>query len=99
MNTGALIKELRKQKRISAETIAEKLNVHPSTVYRWEKGDIEKIPYQTLIPLARILNVSPLDLLGVDDNVDKEQRLIRSFNLLTEEQQDAVLLTIESMIR
>lgn len=99
MNTGALIKELRKQKHISAETIAEKLNVHPSTVYRWEKGDIEKIPYQTLIPLARILNVSPLDLLGVDDNVDKEQRLIRSFNLLTEEQQNAVLLTIESMIR
>lgn len=99
MNTGALIKELRKQKRISAEMIAEKLNVHPSTVYRWEKGDIEKIPYQTLIPLARILNVSPLDLLGVDDNVDKEQRLIRSFNLLTEEQQEAILLTIESMIR
>ena len=100
MNTGKIIKALRKQRHLSAEEIAEKLNVHPSTVYRWEKGDIEKIPYQILTPLANILKVSPLDLLGVqDDTMTTEQRLLNAFNLLTEEQKEAIILTVESMIR
>ena len=99
MNTGKIIKEIRKQKHISAEDIAEKLHVHPSTFYRWEKGDIEKIPYQVLIPLAEILNVNPLDLLGVDQGITREQRLMRAFNLLSEEQQEAIILTVESMVR
>lgn len=99
MNTGKIIKELRKQKHISAEQLAEKLNVAPSTVYRWEKGDIEKIPYQILIPIAEILNVSPVDLLGIEQNVSREQRLINAFNLLTPEQQEAIILTVESMAK
>ena len=99
MNTGKIIKEIRKQKHISAEDIAEKLNVHPSTVYRWEKGDIEKIPYQTLVPIAEILNVSPLDLLGIEQAITNEQRLLNAFNLLSEEQQEAIILTVESMVR
>ena len=99
MNTGKIIKEIRKQKHITAEDIALKLHVHPSTVYRWEKGEIEKIPYQILVPLAELLNVSPLDLLGIDQGITKEQRLLNAFNLLSEEQQEAIILTVESMVK
>ena len=45
MNTGKIIKELRKQRHLSVEEIAQKLNVNRSTYYRWERGDIENIPY------------------------------------------------------
>lgn len=100
MNTGKIIKELRKQRHLSVEEIAEKLNVNRSTFYRWERGDIEKIPYQVLIPLAKILKVNPLDLLGIDtEGITREQRMMRAFNLLSEEQQEAIILTVESMVR
>lgn len=99
MNTGKIIKELRKQRHLSAEDIAEKLHVDRSTVYRWERGDIEKIPYQVLVPIANILNVSPLDLLGVQPDLTRKQRLLNAFNLLSEEQQEAIILTVESMVK
>lgn len=97
MNTGKIIKELRKQRHISAEQLADALNVHPSTVYRWEKGDIEKIPYQILIPIAKVLNVAPMDLLGIEQDLSNEQRLVSAFNRLSPEQQEAIILTVESM--
>ena len=99
MNTGKIIKELRKQRHLSAEDIALKLHVDRSTVYRWERGDIEKIPYQVLVPIANILNVSPLDLLGVQPDLTRKQRLLNAFNLLSEEQQEAIILTVESMVK
>ena len=99
MNTGKIIKELRKQRHFSAEDIADRLHVNRSTVYRWERGDIEKIPYQILVPLAELLNVSPLDLLGIDQGITNEQRLLNAFNLLSEEQQEAIILTVESMVK
>lgn len=99
MNTGKIIKAIRKQKHISAETIAEALGVHPSTIYRWENGDIEKIPYQVLVPLAKVLNVDPVDLLGVKQDISNEQRLLSAFSRLTPEQQEAVIITVESMAK
>ena len=100
MNTGKIIKEIRKQKHISAETIAEAVGVHRATVYRWENGDIEKVPYQALIPIAKVLNVDPVDLLGVEPKDQSlECRLMTAFKKLTPEQQQAVILTVESMIK
>lgn len=96
-NTGALIKQLRKEKHISAEVLAERLGVHPATIYRYEKGDIEKIPYQILVPIAEVLGVSPLDLLGISDQ-DRERRLLDSFHRLTTEQQEAVIVMVEGML-
>lgn len=98
MKTGELIKQIRKQKHISAETIADRIGVHKATIYRYEKGDIEKIPYQVLVPIAEVLNVNPVDLLGIDKS-EKATRLMTAFNLLTEEQQDALIVMAEGMIR
>ena len=97
-STGEIIKTLRKQKNISAETIAEKLGVHFSTIYRYENGDIEKIPYQILVPIAEVLGVSPIDLLGIKEN-EKFARLFTSFEKLSSEQQDAVIVMVEGMVK
>lgn len=58
------MKERRKVLGISAEYVAEKLGVSPATIYRYEKGDIEKMPGNILDPIARILCTSPAYLMG-----------------------------------
>ena len=42
MTTGERIKLQRKKLSMSAEQLAEKVNLSPATIYRYEKGDIEK---------------------------------------------------------
>lgn len=64
MTTGERMKERRKALGISAEYVAEKLGVSPATIYRYEKGDIEKMPGNILEPIARVLCTSPSYLMG-----------------------------------
>ncbi|WP_143318660.1 helix-turn-helix domain-containing protein, partial [Carnobacterium maltaromaticum] len=52
MSVGEKMKQRRKELKISADEIAEKLNVSRSTIFRYEKGDIEKLPTNILNELA-----------------------------------------------
>lgn len=63
MTTGQRMKARRKELGLSAETVAEKLDISPATVYRYEKGDIDKIPGDILQPLASILHTTPAYLM------------------------------------
>ena len=67
MTTGQRMKARRKELGLSAETVAEKLDISPATVYRYEKGDIDKIPGDILQPLASILHTTPAYLMGWED--------------------------------
>lgn len=53
MKTGQRIKEIREAKKITATELAQKLGVHHSTIYRYEKGDIEKVPTNILEDIAK----------------------------------------------
>ena len=64
MTTGERIKARRKSLGISAEQVAEALNLSPATIYRYEKGDIEKVPGDILEPLAAVLMTTPRALMG-----------------------------------
>ena len=64
MTTGERIKLQRKKLSMSAEQLAEKVNLSPATIYRYEKGDIEKVPADILKKIARALNSSPAYLMG-----------------------------------
>lgn len=68
MTTGERIKERRKALGLSAEYVAERLGVSPATIYRYEKGDIEKMPGNILEPISRILNTTPAFLMGWEDS-------------------------------
>ena len=46
MTIGERIKEIRKQKKISVEYLANELGVSKTTIYRYEDSSIEKIPLQ-----------------------------------------------------
>lgn len=64
MTTGERIKIKRKEKGLSAEYIAQKLEVSPATIYRYENGAIEKVPGEKLKDLAKVLDTTPAYLMG-----------------------------------
>ncbi|MEG2480981.1 MAG: XRE family transcriptional regulator [Clostridia bacterium] len=64
MFVGHRMKERRKALGMSAETLAARLGLSAATIYRYEKGDIEKLPGNLLEPLASILSTTPADLMG-----------------------------------
>ena len=68
MTTGQRIKLRRKQLGLSAEKLADFLGVSPATVYRYEKGDIEKMPVDILGPISKFLSTTPAWLMGWDDD-------------------------------
>ena len=52
MSVGERLKRRRKELGMSAEAVAEKLGVSPSTVYRYESGEINKMGIDKLKPIA-----------------------------------------------
>lgn len=61
---GERIKQARLSIGYSAEQVAAFLGVAPATVYRYENGDISKLPAKFIRPLAEYLCVSPAYLMG-----------------------------------
>ena len=70
MNVGHRMKQRRKELKLSADDVAEKIGVNRSTVFRYEKGDIEKLPIEILEPLSEILRTTPQHLMGWEDDPD-----------------------------
>ena len=73
MTTGQRMKNRRKELGYSAEFVAASLNVSPATIYRYEKGDIEKVPGDILEPLARVLQTTPRYLMGWDGTEEEAE--------------------------
>lgn len=67
MNVGKRIKNRRKELGMSADKLAELINKNRATIYRYEKNEIENMPYDVIEPLAKVLNVSPAYLMGWED--------------------------------
>ena len=67
MTIGERIKQLRKEKGISVDKLAEIIGKDRATIYRYESSDIEKMPTSVLEPLATALGTTPSYLMGWDD--------------------------------
>lgn len=74
MTTGERMKQRRKEIGFSAEKVAERLGVSPATIYRYEKGDIEKVPVDSLSELAKILQTTPAYLMGWEEQPRPAER-------------------------
>lgn len=64
MSVGERIKQRRKELGISADDLGKVLGKDRSTVFRYEKGDIEKLPVDILQPIAAALHTTPEYLMG-----------------------------------
>lgn len=71
-----------------ADTLADNIGVSRSTVFRYEKGDIEKMPIDVVANVAEALNVSLPDLMGIEN--DSIQKKINDivYNLSSDRQQN-----------
>lgn len=67
MDIGERMKLRRKELNLSADVVAEKLGVSRSTIFRYEKGDIEKLPTNILEDIAEVLKTTPAFLMGWED--------------------------------
>lgn len=73
--TGAFLKELRKEKELTQEQLAEKLNVSRRTVSRWETGS--NMPdLDLLIEMADLYEVDLRELMNGErkEKMDKEMK-------------------------
>ena len=114
MSTGSRIKERRKQLGLSADQLAEKIGVSRSTMFRYENGDIEKVPLDYLGVLSSVLCTTPEYLMGWSDNplakdtnvpikteqdlTPFEREVLSRLRLLSEDQQRAFLAYLITLL-
>jgi|SRR5690625_3722175 len=67
MKTGERIKSRRKELKMSADEVADKLGKNRATVYRYESNEIEDMPLSIVTELSKILKVNPAYLMGWTD--------------------------------
>ena len=67
MTTGERMKQLRKKLGLSADELGEMIGKDRSTIYRYERGDIESATIDVLPRLARALQTTPQHIMGWDD--------------------------------
>lgn len=63
MTTGEIIKQLRKEKKMTQEELANYIGVQKSAVAKWETGRTQNIKTETLHALAILFGVQPAYLL------------------------------------
>ncbi len=99
MNTGEIIKYLRKEQNVTQEELASALNISAQSISKWEKGQAN--PDITFIPLlANFFHVSIETLFhDVDDNSDDsyEKGKNKQEELSKAEELDAVISLWENM--
>lgn len=106
MNIGDRIKIRRKHLKMSADELAKRLGKDRSTIYRYEKGDIENLPLEILQPIAKALETTPEYLMGwsKENSPDElvltegEMDLIKLFRQIPLEQQPVVLAMIRAAL-
>lgn len=106
MDIGLRIKERRKDLKMSAEDLGERLGKDRSTIYRYEKGDIENLPLDLLEPIADALDTTPAYLMGwekekaapEDGLSDNIKTLIEFVKHVPEEKVDLILRVMKSIL-
>lgn len=88
---GLRIKEYRKMVGMSADTLAERIGKDRSTIFRYEKGEIDKMSFDTLKKISDVLGVKQEVLVGWDvekidevENMYKESRQMERMNKYAE---------------
>lgn len=102
--TAKRIRDIRKQKGISAEDLAEKIGMNRSTYYRYESGDLKNLKFDKIQKIADALDVYPVDLVVWEEekpalNEDElDDELIRRLMLLTPEEIEKVDAFVQGIL-
>ena len=80
---------------MSADKLGEVLGKDRSTIYRYEKGDIENLPLDILEPIAKALHTTPQYLMGWE-NVQKKNDVLSTIVLKLNEDEE-LLSMVEAL--
>lgn len=89
MNIHENIKKKRKEKDLTLEQLAKKLNTSRQTIARYESGEISHIPYDKVVALADALKCTPGELMGWEEQAEPS---IENADALASLMKDATLL-------
>ena len=105
------IKNLRQEKGLTLEQVAEVVGVGKSTVRKWETGMIANMRRDKIADLAKALGTTPAYLMGWKEDEGKkeispselqltegEKMLLDLFNRVPEDQQQLVLQMIRAAL-
>ena len=67
MTTGERIKQLRKELGLSADELGEMIGKDRSTIYRYERGEVENATVDVIPRLAGALQTTPQHIMGWDN--------------------------------
>lgn len=80
MEAGEVIRKRRKELGLTLEQVANQVGVGKSTVRKWETGLIKNMRRDKISALSKVLGVSPIQLMGLDE-LKKEIQINFSSNL------------------
>lgn len=75
MTVGQIIQRRRKELNMSAAELGRRIGKNRATIFRYENGDIEKLPVDVLKPIAEALLTTPAALMGWEDVQKKNDAL------------------------
>lgn len=76
------IKKRRKELNLTADYVADVLNVSRATIYRYESSNIEKLPTTILEPLSKVLRTTPAYLMGWESEPNTMNLTKKQFDLI-----------------
>lgn len=77
------LKKRRELLGLSQEEVASAIGVTKATVSKWEKGDIANMKRDKISALAKILKISPLAILGMEEVTNKKRVMIPILGTIT----------------
>ena len=97
MNINQKIIDARKRKHLTQEELGKLVGVTKSAVMKWEKGIVSNIKRSVIVKLSQVLDLSPLDILGIEPPAD--QQILDDFHSLNEEGQAKARAYIHDLAR
>ena len=107
MTTAERMKQRRKDLGLRAEDVAERIGVSRSTMFRYENGEIEKLPINHLVPIAKALHTSVDYLMGWTEDEKEpipmdedrlDQEFVRLFEQLGNDQKDLTARAMKGIL-
>ena len=99
-NTGTIIKQLRKEHKLTQEQLGQIVGVQKSAIAKYEKGIIKNLKRSTIEKMADYFGVLPSYIMGMSEErvrlTDEEASLIIAFRKADPDIQTAIRLMLRS---
>lgn len=106
MTTGEKLREIRLKRHKTLEDVAHAINASPTTISKYESGRVTNIPQKKLEAIAEYLDVSPVYIMGYEDedyegpmvlNIE-EQLMLEEYRQLSMANQQTINMIVHRLL-